>query len=344
MKPSSSRRFEWLFLLSSCCFTYGLFLDGWAHNHLSSALETFFTPWHAVFYAGFFLCVVTLLAWLQRNRQKRLSWSKAIPAGHGLSLIGLEIFFLGGLADMAWHLQFGVEADIEALLSPTHLVLATGMILILSGGMRHFWATHAPSDKRTFAEAFPLICSLTLSIAVVLFMTQFAHYTDFEVTGLLPKDTFHPQALSVSGILLFSIALIGGLSLPLRREALPFGTVTFLLTALVCAFGLMRSGTELLPAALLAGMTGDLIASAMPPTAVTRIRGFSFLVPFVFYACAFPLLMLSDGIWWSVHMWAGAPFLAGFAGLLISFVGWPLRDALTERKGVFQRFCAIIGL
>jgi hypothetical protein len=33
-------------------FTLGLFLDAWAHNNLPG-LETFFTPWHAVFYSGF---------------------------------------------------------------------------------------------------------------------------------------------------------------------------------------------------------------------------------------------------------------------------------------------------
>src|SRR5437588_240720 len=30
----------------------GVYLDGWAHRHRAN-LETFFTPWHAVLYAGF---------------------------------------------------------------------------------------------------------------------------------------------------------------------------------------------------------------------------------------------------------------------------------------------------
>src|SRR5262249_25135566 len=38
--------FDWLIGLLSCWLTGGLFLDGWAHNHLGS-METFFTPWHA---------------------------------------------------------------------------------------------------------------------------------------------------------------------------------------------------------------------------------------------------------------------------------------------------------
>ena len=29
----------------------GIFVDGWAHNN--DKPETFFTPWHALFYSGF---------------------------------------------------------------------------------------------------------------------------------------------------------------------------------------------------------------------------------------------------------------------------------------------------
>jgi hypothetical protein len=39
----------------------GLFVDGWAHNNLQS-LETFFTPWHAIFYSGFLANVALTLS------------------------------------------------------------------------------------------------------------------------------------------------------------------------------------------------------------------------------------------------------------------------------------------
>lgn len=37
---------------------------------------------------------------------------------------------------MLWHSRFGIEAGIEALLSPTHLVLALGGMLMVSGPLR----------------------------------------------------------------------------------------------------------------------------------------------------------------------------------------------------------------
>ena len=37
----------------------GLFLDGWAHVN-QPGLETFFSPWHGVFYLGFLVSSVVL--------------------------------------------------------------------------------------------------------------------------------------------------------------------------------------------------------------------------------------------------------------------------------------------
>src|SRR6266536_4204640 len=50
------RRMNWaedlVTLVLTAWLIGGLFLDGWAHN-TRPQLETFFTPWHAVFYSGF---------------------------------------------------------------------------------------------------------------------------------------------------------------------------------------------------------------------------------------------------------------------------------------------------
>ncbi|MEA2241717.1 MAG: hypothetical protein QOD24_1273, partial [Solirubrobacteraceae bacterium] len=58
----------------------GLFLDGWAHNTRPS-LETFFTPWHAVFYSGF-VAVALWIGWLARSRREPgRTWAQALPRG-----------------------------------------------------------------------------------------------------------------------------------------------------------------------------------------------------------------------------------------------------------------------
>lgn len=112
---------------------FGTYLDGWAHNNIASELESFFTPWHAVLYAGFFAAAgFYAVAWL-RNILKGYHWRRALPIGYGLSLVGVVIFLFGGFADGIWHTISGIEADIEALLSPTHLVLFAGGIPIMGG-------------------------------------------------------------------------------------------------------------------------------------------------------------------------------------------------------------------
>lgn len=113
----------------------GLFSDGWAHHNVPE-LEGFFTPWHGVLYFGLLLAGAWFI-WLGRAGGRR--WYRHLPAGYGWGWVGLGVFGLGGLADMAWHLVLGVEAGVDALLSPSHLVLFTGGLLILTSALRSRW-------------------------------------------------------------------------------------------------------------------------------------------------------------------------------------------------------------
>ena len=51
-RPRASRRADVVMTVLSVWFVLGLFLDAYAHAD-APELETFFTPWHAVFYSGF---------------------------------------------------------------------------------------------------------------------------------------------------------------------------------------------------------------------------------------------------------------------------------------------------
>ncbi len=52
-------------------------------------------------------------------------------------------------------------------------------------------------------------------------------------------------------------------------------------------------------------------------------RLFAFALPFVFFSLYTLTLFVTGGVWWSVHMWTGSAVIAGFAGLLLSFLMWP---------------------
>jgi hypothetical protein len=150
--------------------TLGGFVDGYAHRSLDTP-ETFFTPWHGVLYSGF-LAVAGWLTWLLvRNRPHTASLSAAIPAGYGTSFAGVLVFAAGGLGDMVWHTVFGIEVSIDALLSPTHLMLLVGALLILSGPLRSAWLHADPGPGS--GRRFPALLALTMGAGQLGFFFQY---------------------------------------------------------------------------------------------------------------------------------------------------------------------------
>jgi hypothetical protein len=46
-------------------------------------------------------------------------------------------------------------------------------------------------------------------------------------------------------------------------------------------------------------------------------------VPLAYWGAYFLALHLGGGVWWSVHVWAGAIAFGGIAGLLLSYLAVP---------------------
>src|SRR5258706_15233187 len=72
---------------------------------------------------------------------------------------------------MAWHTIFGIEFSTDALLSPSHMVLAVGAALIASGPF--VAATKRPAGRGLFA-VLPAVISLAFLLAAFTFCTLFA--------------------------------------------------------------------------------------------------------------------------------------------------------------------------
>jgi hypothetical protein len=179
-RPPHSIRFDWAMALLSAVFVGGLFLDGWAHTH-GRVDQSFFTPWHAVFYAGYAMTASALVASLLRNHARGCPWQLALPVGYGLSGLGALIFAAGGVTDLIWHTIFGIEAGVEALLSPTHLVLALGLGLIASGPVRAAWRRSEP--VLGWAAQGPMLLALTSTLSVLTFFTEYAHPLVYAAAG-----------------------------------------------------------------------------------------------------------------------------------------------------------------
>jgi hypothetical protein len=317
-----SRRAEWLYVFFCTCFVVGLFLDGWAHNHVPE-LETFFTPWHAVFYAGYACMALTLAAF-------RLRMPKGLPAGYREAAIGAVVFAFGGVGDMLWHEAFGIEKDIEALFSPTHLVLAVGTVLMLSAP--YLAVLRAGESAATFVGRLPAILALTYAASAVMFLTQFDHWSDLRLVGDLPtRQTAElREALAMAGYIWHVAVLMAAAILLLRAMPPALGTLTILFAVSTFGMAVMRQplfldAFPLVCIAYVAGFFADLWAEKLRPidTHLARFRWFTAGVPAALIALLHGYAIPLHGTWWSVQMWTGAVAIAACVGLLVGLAMVP---------------------
>ncbi len=323
--PTVSARFEWLLTTAVLWLLFGVFLDGWAHNNVPDLIETFFTPWHAVLYSGFAATVMVLVIGYIGNLKAGYHWRRGLPKPYLWSIVGVLIFSLAGNMDLIWHALFGFEEDVEALLSPSHLSLAAGGILITSTILRTKCQDIAVREYASWRTFTPLFLSFFSVLAILTFFGQFANvFTHPNLFTDLPSanDPFFYDVTLISAVLL-PTALVMGFTLAfLRRWTVPFGTVTAILFGnallmLVLNWDQSRPFSLILIAPLAAGLLGDIVLRQWQTTGASLVwwRAFSFLLPFTLFALMFAVLINGFGIWWRIHMWLGVTILAGLVGL-----------------------------
>lgn len=328
VSPDSRIGFDWTIALLSTWMVGGIHLDAWAHH--AFAVETFFTPWHGVLYVGFLATAVALIGTLVRNLWQRYPWPQAMPRGYRLSLYGVVFFLAGGVGDMLWHIAFGIENNLEALISPTHLLLGLGGALIVTGPLRAAWLRLAqPAGWVTLG---PALLAVTLLFTVFTFFTAYANPLNETVMtqGQRPISEEHAaasQALGIASILLQTSILMGLVLLIVRRWTLPLGAFTLIILSSTALGVSVHEDFYLLPTALLAGLMMDGLYWLLDPAASrpSALRLFAFLSAAAFYTLYFITLTLNQSLWWSVHLWGGAITLAGITGWLVSYAYLPPR-------------------
>ena len=327
--PAGNLRFDWLMALISCAIVFGLYIDGWAHNH-GQVDDSFFTPWHALLYGAVGISGLVLIVNHFRNVGQGYGWSKALPAGYALSLIGFFAFGAGGLVDMLWHEAFGFEENVEALLSPTHLFLALTGLLIMTGPIRAIWGR---KTDNSWASLGPAILCFTCITSVFTFFNAYAPIGGDMILLTGPRPNPH-RLHDVVGIVPFVIQsniLLGVVLFMTRRWRLPFGTITllFVLNSLLMTWYRVGESGEFIFAlnAAAVGLLGDILYSRYGFADSNRLRFFAAFTSFAYSLGAMFVVHIlgstvwgGGGLWWQIHMWLGVPVLAGAFGYGLSLL------------------------
>lgn len=316
----------------------GLFLDGWAHSHQKP--ESFFSPWHGVLYSGFAAAGLWAgwIAW--RRRQPGRPLLQTLPPGHVMSLIGFALFGAGGIGDLIWHEVFGIEANVEALLSPTHLLLLAGGSIALSAPLRRLLGSD--SVEVTRKEFLAPLLSLTLLTAVAAFFL--GYLSPFSTSAVqYPNATTHTHDVSqitpaigaelrenwaLGSILVTSLVLVYPALFVRRRWRTQPGTFVFLYAFLMT----LQAGLgdfehwALIGVGVVVGLVTDACIERRLPAWLLGA-----LIPTVAWTLYFLMFEVQTGVGWSPELWAGVTLMSGLIGGLTGSLATPSvgRSALT---------------
>ena len=342
-----SRQEELLGMLFGMWTIFGLFLDGWAHSHQKP--ESFFSPWHGVLYSGFAASALWAgwIAW--RRRDPEHSLFETMPPGHLVSLAGFALFGAGAVGDLVWHEIFGIEANVEALLSPTHLLLLVGGAIGLSAPLRRM--VRSPAIVVSATDFGPALLSLTLLTALGAFF--FGYLSPFGTTAVgFPNAITHTHELghitpaigeelrenwALGSFFVTTVVFVIPALFVRRRWKTAPGAFLFLYTFLLLlqvGLGEFRQW-PLIAIGLVVGAVVDVAIQRESPAWLLGA-----LVPFFTWSTYFLVFDLQTGVGWSPELWAGVTLMAALIGGLIGSLASGVTDL--ERRAVDARHGAAL--
>src|SRR4051812_7369286 len=205
-------RDEIAYMIGGLWMVTGLYLDGWSHQ--ANKPETFFTPWHGLLYSGF--AAIMIYSGLIAVRDAKDGAKPVISVGDDrIAALGLVLFSVGAVFDFLWHTIVGIEVDIEGLISPTHLLLMTGGLLMVTLPVRSALRSDEPAE-------LPVFASVTLAMGVAAFFLMYLmpwddHYV-FEAAYLPQSELSNLRvAGGMASVIVTTALLIGAMAWTARR-------------------------------------------------------------------------------------------------------------------------------
>jgi hypothetical protein len=277
-----------------------------------------------VFYTGFLAGVSWLAIMTMRRRPLVSSLRDAIPQGYELAVVGLGLFALGGVGDGIWHSVFGIETGIDALLSPTHLVLLVGMLGGATAPARAAWRDDTGRRPTGLASFLPALLSITVTTTGVAFFHLYVNgFNNWPMQfSYTPNEDDILAALGVVATLVSTAILVGASLLLLRRWDPPVGSFTIMFGVV----GVFMAGLDAyehswqVVAPLVAGMAGDAVVALVRHR---QAMAFAVIVPLVMWSVSTLTTHLAWTVEWPPELWMGQIIMAALLGLALSLLADP---------------------
>ncbi|MBM3256719.1 MAG: hypothetical protein FJY98_00080 [Candidatus Liptonbacteria bacterium] len=326
-----SNLFDWLFIEFSTVWVAGVFVDGWAHIHILDTLDSFFTPWHALIYTGIALIALLLFVQALLNRKKGYPWRRSLPREYMFAAAGLIFVAVGGPGDMIWHTLFGIEEGVEALLSPTHILLAIGGAMTVGGPLHAIWYR---DRQLPTIHKIPVILSFAYILMALGFMLQFLHPFNFpwmaeSFLRANPIDANYGVGLGIANTIVFTGIFMGLLLASVRHWVFPFGSFAAILGLNALALTLMHGEYYFfISSAIVGGLFIDCLYKSLCSLELKEkhIRFFGILAPVALFTTYAASILIMDMSPWSMHMWGGMVVIAGITGYLLTYLVIPPGD------------------
>ncbi len=330
---TTSSRTDLITMLLAAWLMIGLFLDGYAHANIIDELESFFTPWHGVFYSGFLATAGWIGFTVYRRMEGGRTFREAIPPGYGLSVAGALVFAAGGVGDGIWHTLFGIETGLDALLSPTHLLLFLGLIMILTTPIRTARIRN-PGTTIDKADRAVVIMGFALTTALVGFMFEYLWITGqpWVAEELFSANTGRGQSTAVFGVaalLITNLVLMTPVAYALKLWRPPTGLITavWLTVNVLVALAFSWALQFAVVISLVGGLTGDVLVKTLNAGPDRRNAAAVVLsaTPFVAWGAWFAMIAIVDFLRWPPEIWGGAMLFASMSGLGLAALALPER-------------------
>lgn len=329
-----------VFILCVLVTTIGLTGDIARHLQQPESLDNdFVSGWHLVLYGG----VASVGAFIGIGAIRRgPGFVGAVATG----VIGFALLSFGGVADAAWHAAFGTEAAVEALVSPPHLVVFTGLAFLLTAPIVVLW-------KRP-ATRLGLVGSIAVLVSVVSMILVTSLFTGFlsPLSGGLSLQVGYVEPLVGESVQDYDT--VRGLGIAVWTSALLAAAFAVVLIRFRLVPGVVFAGFVILgipplvvsepdsiyPLCIgfaVAGLVVELCVLALGRPTLGRIGASvtGAAVGASLWAATFAALATDGRLAWTEALWAGTVTLSGLVGAAVAaLVALPVSTGAAVVDGV----------